>query len=123
MAGVATIPSKDVPSAGGTARMPNLGWLLVVAAAIAAFVFFRRSSEPPRAGVSPPPNRAIALGSAIVAVGLAAWLLHAAPPSVADLQPKLREDFSTEPKGWVFNVPGQVGWDQPGQRLLAKMKV
>src|SRR5215813_8546703 len=123
MAGVATIPSEDVPFAGGTACMSILGWFLVVAAAISAFVFFRRSSEPAREGVTPPPNRAIALGSAIVAVGLAVWLINAAPPSVADLKPKLTEDFSTEPKRWVFNVPSQVGWDPKGQQLRAKMKV
>jgi hypothetical protein len=39
---------------------------------------------------------------------VAAWLLNAAPLSVADLQPS-SGDFSAEPKGWVFNVPGQVG--------------
>src|SRR5207249_2894237 len=111
------------PFAGGTARMPILGWLIVVAAAIAAFVFYRRSTVPVVEGVTPPPNRAIALGAAIIAVGLAAWLLAAAPPSVADLKPSYTEDFSTEPKRWVFNVPGQVGWDAQGQQLLAKMKV
>jgi hypothetical protein len=103
--------------------MSILGWLLVVAAVIAAFVFYRRSTAPARAGVTPPPNRAIALGSAIIAVGLATWLMNTATPSVADLKPTYTEDFSTEPKRWVFNVPSQVGWDPQGKQLLAKMKV
>jgi len=72
---------------------------------------------------APPPDRAIALAAAIVAVGLATYLFSAAPPSVASLKPIYAEDFASDPKRWVFNNPGQVGWDQQGQRLLAKMKV
>src|SRR5205823_6147143 len=106
MAGVATIPSEDVPFAGGTTRMSILGWLIVAAAVVTAFVFYRRSTVPAGEGAAPPPHRAIALASAIVAVGLAAWLLAAAPPSVADLKPSLVETFDTEPKLWVFNNPG-----------------
>jgi hypothetical protein len=103
--------------------MSILGWLIVAAAVVTAFVFYRRSTVPAREGAAPPPNRAIALTSAIVAVGLAAWLLAAAPPSVADLKPTLVETFDAEPKRWVFNTPGQVAWDPQGKQLLAKMKV
>jgi hypothetical protein len=106
--------------------MQILGWLIVVAAAITAYVYYRRSTAPaPTSSASPPPNRAIALGAAIVAVGLALYLFNAAPPSVAELQPKLREEFAGDPteRSWWFNVPAQVGWDQQNQRLLAKMKV
>jgi len=103
--------------------MSILGWLIVAAAAVAAFVFYRRSTAPVRQGVTPPPNRAIALASALVAVGLATWLMNAATPSVADLKPSYTQDFSAEPKHWVFNVPSQVGWDPQGKQLLAKMKV
>src|SRR5438132_14277465 len=102
MAGVATIPSEDVPFAGGTAPMSILGWLIVAAAVITAFVFDRRSTVPAREGAAPPPNRAIALASAIVAVGLAAWLLAAAPPSVADLKPTRVDTFATAPTRWLF---------------------
>src|SRR5688572_15117043 len=106
--------------------MQILGWLIVVAAVITAFVYYRRSTAPaPASAASPPPNRAIALGAAVVAVVLALYLFSAAPPSVADLQPTLREEFSSDPveRSWWFNVPAQVGWDQQNQRLLAKMKV
>ncbi len=105
--------------------MQVFGWLIVIAAVITAFVFYRRSQAPPASGgaTPPPPNRAIALGSAFVAVAGALWLFLAAPPSVANLQPKLVENFTSEPKLWAFNVPGQVGWDEKGGRLLAKMKV
>jgi hypothetical protein len=106
--------------------MSILGWLIVAAAAITAMVFYRRSTVPPPvpAGPAPPPNRAIALGAAIVAVALATYLFTAAPPSVADLQPTYQTDFSQDPTPpWVFNVPSQVGWDAANHRLLAKMKV
>jgi hypothetical protein len=103
--------------------MSILGWLVVVAAVIVSYVFYQRSSAPPRQGAAPQPNRAIALASAIVAVGLATWLFNMAPPSVADLKPTYTEDFNTEPKRWIFNVPTQVGWDPQGKQLLAKMKV
>jgi hypothetical protein len=109
--------------------MSILGWLIVIAAAITAFVFYRRSVATPPAGTaappagSTPPDRAIALAAAIVAVGLAIYLFSAAPPSAASLKPTYTEHFDTEPKRWVFNNPGQVGWDPQGKRLLAKMKV
>ena len=106
--------------------MQVLGWLVVIAAIITAYIFYRRSTAPAPEGVtSPPPHRAIALGSALVAVVLALYLFSVAPPSVANLPPTLQEDFSTDPttRGWYFNVPGQVGWDQQNRRLLAKMKV
>jgi hypothetical protein len=106
--------------------MQILGWLIVVAAVIIAYVYYRRSTAPvpPSAG-SPPPNRAIALGAGIVAVALALYLFTAAPPSIADLKPKIDEKFASDPteRTWHFNVPGQVGWDPQNQRLLAKMKV
>ena len=72
--------------------MSILGWLVVFAAVIAAYVFYRRSTAPAREGVTPPPDRAFALGSAILAVGLATWLFAAAPPSVADLKPTYPEE-------------------------------
>lgn len=105
--------------------MQILGWLIVVAAVVTAFVYYRRSTAPaPPSAPSPPPNRAIALGAAIVAVVLSLYLFSAAPPSVADLQPTLQEDFADDPTDrWHFNVPGQVGWDEQNGRLLAKMKV
>jgi hypothetical protein len=104
--------------------MSILGWLIVVAAAITAMVFYRRSTVSPPAPSTAPPNRAIALGAAIVAVALATYLFNAAPPSVADLKPTYQTDFSRDPTPpWVFNVPAQVGWDAPNHRLLAKMKV
>lgn len=103
--------------------MSVLGWLVVVAAAITAFVFYRRSTAPVREGAAAPPNRAIALGSALFAVALAVYLFSSAAPSVANLKPTYIETFTTEPKRWVFNNPGQVGWDPKGQDLLAKMKV
>jgi hypothetical protein len=108
--------------------MSIFGWLIVIAAVITAYVFYRRSTAPPPSGTaaaSAAPNRAIALGAAIVAVGLATYLFAAAPPSAADLTPTFTEVFSSDPtnKRWVFNNPGQVGWDQQGGRLLAKMKV
>jgi hypothetical protein len=106
--------------------MQVLGWLLVVAAIIAAYVFYRRSAAPGRPGAqAQSSDRSVALGAAFVAVALAFWLFLAAPPSLAKLKPTYAEDFSTDPtqRGWVFNNAGQVGWDQQGQRLLAKMKV
>lgn len=104
--------------------MSILGWLVVAAAAITAFVFYRRSTVPPPPGAAAPPNRAIALGSALVAVALALYLFNAAPPSVAKLPPTYQTDFSQNPSPpWVFNNPGQVNWDPQHQQLLAKMKV
>ncbi len=106
--------------------MSVLGWMIVVAAAITALIYYRRSTAPPPAGAHPegPPNRAIALGAALVAVALALYLLNAAPPSVAELKPTYQTDFSHDPTPpWAFNNPGQVAWDPKGQQLLAKMKV
>jgi len=105
--------------------MQVFGWLIVVAAVITAYVFYRRSTAPVRQGApAPPPNRAIALVAALVAVALALYLFNIAPPSVAALKPTLVEKFDQDPtRHWHFNVPGQVGWDQPNGRLLAKMKV
>jgi hypothetical protein len=104
--------------------MTILGWLIVVAAAITALVFYRRSTVSPPAPAAAPPNRAIALGAALVAVAVATYLFNAAPPSVADLKPTYQTDFTRDPTPpWVFNNPGQVGWDAPNHRLLAKMKV
>ncbi len=104
--------------------MSILGWFVVAAAAITALVFYRRSTVPLPQGATQPPNRAIALASALVAVALALYLLNAAPPSVASLKPTYQTDFSHDPTPpWVFNNPGQVSWDPAGQRVLAKMKV
>src|SRR5437867_690803 len=105
--------------------MQVLGWLIVVAAVITAFVFYRRSTVPAREGAAPPPpNRAIALAAGLVAVALALYLFSAAPPSVASLKPTVVQNFDTDPtRQWYFNVPAQVGWDQKNGRLLAKMKV
>src|SRR5437763_16641832 len=106
--------------------MSIFGWLIVIAAVITAYVFYRRSTATPAAGTTPAsaaPDRAIALAAAIVAVGLATYLFAAAPPSAAELKPTYTETFSAEPKRWVFNNSGQVGWDQKEGRLLAKRKV
>jgi hypothetical protein len=104
--------------------MQVLGWLIVVAAVITAFVFYRRSTVPARQGAPPRPNRAIALAAALVAVALALYLFSAAPPSLASLKPTLVQNFNSDPtRQWYFNVPAQVGWDQKSGRLLAKMKV
>lgn len=104
--------------------MSVLGWLIVIAAAISAAVFYRRSTVPPVGNAAPPPNRAIALAAAVVAVVVALLLMNAAPPSIANLPPTYRTDFSHDPTPpWVFNNPGQVAWDPANQRLLAKMKV
>ena len=104
--------------------MSVLGWLIVIAAAIAATVFYRRSTAPPVADAPAPPNRAYALASALVAVVVAVLLMNAAPPSIAALKPTYQTDFSRDPTPpWVFNNPGQVAWDPQHQQLLAKMKV
>jgi hypothetical protein len=115
--------------------MAVLGWLLVIAAAVSAYVFFRRSTAPlPQGAAAPPPNRAIALGSALFAVVLAFYLLSAAPPSVAELgqqEPTYVQDFSTAPARWVSNNRPKewkadtlgIEWDPQEKRLLARMKV
>src|SRR5581483_6690974 len=109
MASVATMPIVDPRCETGAARMQVLGWLVVIAAVITAYVFYRRSTVPAAPGTPAPPNRAVALGAAVIAVVLALMLFNAAPPSVAQLKPVYTEDFSQDPtRHWYFNVPSQV---------------